>query len=808
MTIRAFAFLAAGLIACAAPASSSSPQSTPTAGLTAQEGLFTTFADPARGRLLVRLPPPNADGDALRVLYLASLGAGLGSNPVGLDRGITTEPVVLAFRVVAGNVLAVAENHAFVADSDDPDERRAVRESFAESVLWAGPAAAVDDEGVLVDLSSFVARDALGVAARLKRREQGSFTLDANRSVVDAGATLVFPDNVETEAILTFASDTPGDEVRSTTPVPEALTLRVHHSFLRLPDDGYTPRLADPRMPAVPFPVRDYAASLDEPIEKRLVLRFRLQTGDDGKVREPIVFYVDRGAPEPIRSALVEGASWWADAFEAAGYPGGYRVEVLPEGAHPLDARYNVIQWAHRETRGWSYGNPVADPRTGEIVVGRVTLGSLRLRQDRMIFEGLLGTEATGTGAPDDPIVLALARVRQLAAHEVGHCLGFLHNMAASTNDRASVMDYPAPWIRPNADGTLDTSQAYAVGIGPWDRIAVEYSYREVPEGADEAAFLDAIARKPGQMGLSFVTDPHSRPVSAAHPAGNVWDNGADPVAMLDETMQVRRIALDQFGPRNLRAGRSLSELHDVLVPVYLYHRYQLNAAAKLIGGATWRYGVRGEPVRLDPVPADRQRAALASLLRTIDPEALELPSSLLEHLIPEPTGWYDRPRRERMASHTQPLFDPVQAARTAADLTFEALLHPARLSRVAEQARHDPSQLSVSELLERARTAVFASDRRLGDLRAAIAARYASHVMSAAAEVSSPVADRLVEHLASLRRDAARAGLVGLEARIVRFLERPAPATEAPRSPAPVPPGSPIGAGTVDDDWHPSVRR
>ncbi len=800
MANRLFPLLTLGFLACASTSPSATP--VPTAGLTAQDGLFTTFADAKTGRLLARLPTPDVNGVSLRVVYLASLGAGMGSNPVGLDRGITTEPVVLAFRIVAGQVLAVAENHAFIADSDDPNERRAVRESFAESVLWAGAAAAIDGDGVLVDLSSFVARDALGIAAHLKERSQGSFSLDAGRSLLDAAATLVFPNNVEAEAILTFSSVAPGDEVRSTTPVPQALTLRVHHSFIRLPDDGYTPRLADPRMPAVPFPVRDYAAGLDEPIERRLALRFRLEKDDDG-VRAPIVFYVDRGAPEPVRSALVEGASWWEEAFEAAGFPGGYRVEVLPEGASPLDVRYNVIQWAHRETRGWSYGNPIADPRTGEIIVGRVTLGSLRLRQDRMIFEGLLGADKTGSGAPDDPIELALARVRQLAAHEVGHCLGFLHNMAASTNDRASVMDYPAPWIRPGDDGTLDTSQAYAVGIGPWDEIAVEYSYREIPSGEDEASFLDAIARKASEAGLNFVTDPHSRPVSAAHPAGNVWDNGSDPIAMLDETMEVRRIALATFGPNNVRPGRSLSDLHDVLVPVYLYHRYQLNAAAKLVGGARWTYGLRGEARAVESVSSEQQRSALSALLRTVSPSALELPPALLDALIPEPVGWYDGPRRERFATETAPLFDPVQAARTAADLTFGALLHPARLSRVAEQKRRNPSQLGVAELLERARSTAFANDSARRDLRDAIAERYISHVMAAATELTSPVSDRLAEHLAALRRDAARNGLVDLEARITRFLERPAPAAAPSVEPARVPPGGPIGAGADEMGWH-----
>ncbi|MEM6532736.1 MAG: zinc-dependent metalloprotease [Myxococcota bacterium] len=615
-----------------------------TGDLAAHDGLFRVFA--GRGKLLALLPAPDESGASLRVIHVASLGAGLGSNPVGLDRGRTSPPLVLEFRVYDDRVMAIAENTSFIADSSDPAERSAVRESFAESVLWSGEVEArAADGGVLVDLSSLIVSDRVGVADRLASAGQGTFTLDPGRSTIETRSTMSFPDNVEAEALVTFTSKSPGPEVRSTTPVPQAITLRMHHSFVRLPDAGFETRLTDPRMATVGLPFQDYAARLDESIHRRLALRHRLQT-KDGKVVEPIVFYVDRGAPEPIRAALIEGASWWTEAFEAAGFPDGYRVEVLPEDAHPLDARYNVIQWVHRETRGWSYGNPIIDPRTGEIIKGIVSLGSLRLRQDRMIFEGLLGADKTGTGGPDDPVQLALARVRQLAAHEVGHCLGFPHNMAASTLNRSSVMDYPAPWIRPTADGTLDVSKAYARGIGAWDRLAVEYLYREVPAGQDPSGFLATIARRAESKSFAFVTDAHSRPLSSAHPRGSLWDNGSDPAAMLDETMQVRRIALARFGPDNLAKGDEISRLQDVLVPIYLYHRYQLVAAAKLIGGRDWRYGVAGATPRpaLRPVPATEQRRALQSILNTLTPEALDLSPSIVDALVPGNRSWFDPP--------------------------------------------------------------------------------------------------------------------------------------------------------------------
>ncbi|MEL6545712.1 MAG: zinc-dependent metalloprotease, partial [Myxococcota bacterium] len=629
--------------------------------------------------------------------------------------------------------------------------------------------------------------------------------LDAKRSLVDPTGTLVFPDNVETEALLTFSSDAPGDEVVSTTPVPNAMTLRVHHSFVRLPDSQYQARLADPRISSVPYPIRDYAAGLDEPIEKRLVVRHRLELSADGSVKKPIVFYVDRGAPEPVRSALVEGARWWTEAFEAAGFPGGYKVEILPEGAHPLDARYNVIQWAHRETRGWSYGNPIIDPRTGEIIKGIVTLGSLRLRQDRMIFEGLLGAQNTGSGRPDDPVQLALARVRQLSAHEVGHCLGFLHNMAASSNDRASVMDYPAPWIRPRTDGTLDVTKAYSVGIGAWDKLAVKYSYAPTPPGQEEARFLDSIAAQGKALGLNYVVDPHARGLGAAHPQGSLWDNGNDPITMLDETMEVRRIALSSFGPRNIREGQSLSDLYDVLVPVYLYHRYQLRAAAKLIGGAQWRYGKTGANEEVKSISGTQQRQALAAILRTLDPAALELPDSVLDTLIPEPVGWWEGSRGERFSEPTTPLFDPIQATRTAADLTFAVLLHPSRLARVEEQHRRDPAQLGLPELLEQTRSALAGSDRR--SLRAALLGRYVAKVVEVGATAPAPISDHLRSHLGNLKRDALRANLPEIAARIGRFEARSGPSAPSSPKSEKIPPGSPIGAGDIETQWHPAYR-
>ncbi|MCK5576496.1 MAG: zinc-dependent metalloprotease, partial [Sphingomonadales bacterium] len=331
-------------------------------------------------------------------------------------------------------------------------------------------------------------------------------------------------------------------------------------------------------------------------------------TAKVSEVVKPIVFYVDHSVPEPVRSALVEGGNWWATAFEAAGYKNAYRVEVLPEDVHPLDARYSVVNWVHRETRGWSYGGSVVDPRTGEIIKGNVLLGSLRVRQDRMIFEGLVGADATGKGGANDPQDVALARIRQLAAHEIGHALGFAHNMAASTVfDRSSVMDYPAPRIGLTAEGDFDLSDAYGVGMGVWDDFSVAYLYG----GADEAAIRAGYAK-----GLIYVTDPDSRTAGMAHPSGILWDNGTNGVTALAHTLKVRRTALDRFGMHNVAEGQNVSDLAKVIVPIYLLHRYETEGAAKQLAGMTYQYSRRGDGLDGTAiVPKAQQMAAVDVLL-------------------------------------------------------------------------------------------------------------------------------------------------------------------------------------------------
>ncbi len=782
-------------------------------GLEKHEGLLSFHLDRQRGTMWLEVPPAPKGGEGHEMLYVEGLLVGLGSNPVGLDRGQLGNARLVVLRRAGGKLLVEEINTSFRASTDNPDERRAVRESFARSVLWGGPVAAEDGDGTyLVDFTSFIVRDAHGSARTLADTGQGSFALDADRSAIDPGACLAFPGNLEFEATLTFAGDKPGAHVRSTAPEPHAVTVVQHHSLLRLPDDGYTPRRFDPREGSFAVSFLDYAAPLDTPIEKLWIVRHRLEKknprAERSEVVEPIVYYVDPGAPEPVRSALVEGARWWAEAFEEAGFIDAFRVEILPEGAHPLDARYNVIQWVHRSTRGWSYGGGVIDPRTGEMIKGHVSLGSLRVRHDRLIFEGLAGTGATGGGGPDDPVQLALARIRQLSAHEVGHTLGLTHNFAASTYGRASVMDYPAPLVRVTGSGTLDLSDAYSTGVGAWDRHAIRYAYSQFAPGADEEKQLEAITRDGIERGLLFLTDHDARPAGAANPLANLWDNGPDPVEELARVLEVRRVALEGFGERAIAPGRPLALLQETLVPIYLYHRYQIEAAAKVIGGLDYVYAVRGDgqdPARmLDP---DRQREALAAILDCLDPAALDLPEALLERLLPRPFGY--ETSGELFNGRAGPVFDPLGAAETAASMAVGVILQPERAARLIDFNRRDPGQPGLEEVLDRLTAAAFdgvEETPRLAELARVVQRAVVNGLIDLASDpgATSGTRARVDRSLVRLRDRLTRTARVDeterahrdlLAGDIARYLDRSGPETpERPRSPQP-PPGSPIGS-------------
>ncbi|MFW6010318.1 MAG: zinc-dependent metalloprotease [Gemmatimonadota bacterium] len=806
-------------------------------GMTPMEGFFDLHWDESEGTLYLEI-----DRWEEEFLYQISLASGLGSNPVGLDRGQLGSTHVVEARRVGPRVLLVEPNYGYRARSDDPAEVRAVRDAFAPSTLWGFEVVAETEDRVLVDATDFFLRDAHRVVQTLEGSDQGAFSLDPDRSTIHLPRTASFPQNTEVETWLTFTSDEPGFLVRGAAAFGEAVSLRQHHSLVQLPDDGYEPRRMDPRVGAFGIEFHDYATPIDQDLEIRWASRHRLEKRDpaagSSEAVEPIVYYVDPGVPEPIRSALVEGASWWDEAFEAAGYEDAFRVEILPEDADPMDVRYNMIHWTHRRTRGWSYGSSVTDPRTGEILKGNVNLGSLRLRQDRLIGAGLIppygaGNDgAAGAGGAADlagvagaycdlsagpdfgylgavtqetsPTEMALARVRQLSAHEVGHTLGLAHNFAASTYGRASVMDYPAPLVRVADDGSLDLSDAYDVGIGEYDAFAVRWLYADFPEGTDEEAALDEIVAEGLDEGMRFLSDADARPAGAAHPLAGLWDNGSDPVAALEHELEVRRIGIEGFGPEAIREGEPVAFLEEVFVPLYLHHRYQLEATAHTLGGVDYSYAVRGDgQTAIRTVSGDRQRAALDAMLRTLEPSFLVVPRRIMRLLPPRAFGMSSG---ETFSSRTSPTFDPLGVAASAASFTLDYLLQPQRMARLVDQHARDESLPGLEEVVGRLMDATWYADTS-GDARRAAVARTVERVvmnrlMDEAADASNTelvraaldgALHRLEGRLAE-RADASDHARLALED-LRRWRDRPAD-DRSSSDRRDLPPGSPIGSG------------
>jgi hypothetical protein len=721
--VAAFALLAMlSSNSYATPSDAAQTLSQKIAGMERKDGLFPLDWDAKSGKLYLEIPA--GGGSAGKdFLLLDHLPYGLGSNDVGLDRGQLGEGRLVHFSRVGGKVLLIAPNLRYRSSSPDLAERIAVTESFAESVIWGFKVEAEDKDRLLVDATDFFLRDAHGVAERIQGAGQGSYRLDPNRSAITLDNTKNFPKNTEVEAILTFASDgrPKGQYVASVTPDAHSVTLREHTSLIELPEPGFVPRRFDPRSGFYPFEYRDYSVTINERMDQRFIIRHRLQKRDPSAAIsepvKPIVYYVDRGAPEPIRSALVEGANWWSQAFEAAGFKNGFRVEVLPEGADPMDIRYNMIQWVHRATRGWSYGEAVTDPRTGEIIKGQVTLGSLRARQDYKIAEALLSPYLDGKPIPPAMEQMVLARTRQLAAHEVGHTLGLQHNFAASSiGQGVSVMDYPHPWITLDADGKPNLDKAYAVGIGAWDKAAIRYGYSQFAPGADESKSLEASLKQNETDGLRYITDEDSRPLGSAHPYAHLWDNGPDAPAELERILSVRKAALERFGQEAIRPGEPMSELEETLVPLYLLHRYQTEAAAKLIGGLDYRYAVRGDGAMVTEMLApERQRKALSAVLQTLDPGTLTLSPDFLNLLPPSPPGY---PRtREAFDGYTGLTFDPAGAVEAASNLTASLLFEPTRASRLVEYHARNPQLPGLDEVIDQTLQTTWEAPRQAGVL-------------------------------------------------------------------------------------------
>ena len=658
---------------------------------TLQQGYFSFYHDKNQGKVYLQIEQFDQ-----QFLFQSSLPHGIGSNDIGLDRGQLGATRLVKFERVGNKVFLKQLNTYYRADSDNPLEQQAIDEAFASSILWGFPVVSENvkknNTAVMIDYTPFLLSDIHNIGQKLKAKKQGSFKVDVSRSALYAKRTKAFPENTELEAMVTFKGKGAGKYLKSVSPDASAVTVHLHHSLIKLPDDNYKTRAFHPYSGFWSMQYADYASAIDEPLIKRVIPRHRLTkktpTKSMSEAVEPIAYYLDSGVPDPIRSALIDGALWWQQAFAAIGYNNAFQVKMLPVDADPMDVRYNVIQWVHRATRGWSYGASVIDPRTGEILKGHVTLGSLRVRQDYLIALGLTSPFADNNKNTSAMKTMALARIRQLSAHEVGHTLGIAHNFAASVNDRASVMDYPHPYITLDENGEIDLSNAYKENIGAWDKYVITYGYGAYDQQNEQQRLTELVSKIQAQ-GLLYVSDPDARAASSAHNTGHLWDNGSNAAAELTRVMQVRAKALADFGLNSIATGTPLSELEQTLVPIYNFHRYQVEAAVKLVGGINYSYEVKDHKTSgiqgVQAVSAAMQQQALSALLTTLAVDFLTLSEDIIR-LIPPKAYGYAR-NRESFSAQAGLTFDPVTAAQTSAKHTLTLLLNEERLARLQQQA-------------------------------------------------------------------------------------------------------------------------
>lgn len=782
------------------------------------DGFFVTYYDENDGKIYLET---DRFGPESEFLYVNALSAGIGSNDIGLDRGQLGDEHVVYFKKIGHKILLVQPNLDYRAMTENQAEQQSVKEAFAQSVLGGFDVVAQTNNRTLIDLTGFIIRDAHGVTETLRRQNQGTFKLDQSRSAINPERTKNFPKNTEFDAFLTFEGSGAGWNLRSVTPSSDAFTVQQHHSFVELPDDNYEPLEYDPRSGYYPITYQDYSTPIEESLVKRYVNRHRLEKKNpDAEVSEavePIIYYLDNGTPEPVRSALIDGAQWWNHAFEAAGYKNAFQVKVLPEGVDPLDIRYNVIQWVHRSTRGWSYGMSVTDPRTGEIIKGHVSLGSLRVRQDYMIAQGLLSpfSDKDMFDEENPMLEMALARIRQLSAHEIGHTIGLRHNFAASAQNRASVMDYPHPYVK-ITDGEIDLSDAYDTGIGEWDTYAVRFGYSDFPDSEEGYQQRVDILEEMIDEGYRYISDTDARAQGGAHPTAHLWDNGGNAAEELNRVLTVRSLALENFSKEAIRSGEPFTTLHDVLVPIYLFHRYQTEAAVKLIGGVDYAYAVKGDGQLVQEVlDADMQGEALSALLKTLNPEVLMLPEDLMNQIPPRAPGYYND--RELFESNTGPVFDPVEAARTSVDHTLSLLFHPARIERLYQQETLYGHAFTYDTMMKRLMKSTWKAEDKSGyesTLQRMTETRVLVHLMNLANNGNATHAVKSLAHNAlsdiraeigmQLAKGKNRSQKNSVEKShkewslrlIDQYMENPEHLPEAVESE--IPPGSPIGGGLM----------
>jgi hypothetical protein len=775
-----------------------------------RDGFIPLYIDGAKGKLYLELPQ-----DSLRVVLVTTQATGLGSNPIGIDRGADGGAQIARFDRSGERVLLTFENWNYrTSATDNAAHARSVTEAFPPSTIAALPVVTSEGSRILVDATDFVLTDWLDVSGQLANANQGSYSVSRDRSSVNAALTRAFPRNSEIDAWLTFASGgRPGRIVSQIVPDGRAFTLRQHISLLPLPDDGYRPRELDPRVGFFGIEFKDYAQPIQRPLEQRWIVRHRLErvnpADPDSPIKNPLVYYIDPGIPEPVRSATIEGAKWWTQAFDAAGLKGGFRVELLPDGADPMDARYNVVQWENRNERGWSIGGAVADPRTGEVLKAMARLDSHRARTDYNLYAGLMGADAA---AADTHFVLA--RVRQVTSHEIGHTLGLAHNYIASTYERASVMDYPPPRVRLTPNGDIGIAEAYGVGPGAYDVWALRWGYGIFP-AASERDSLQALVTEGLKKGFLFLSDADARPEFASDPRTNLWDDAATADEFLRHQMDVRRVAIQRFGERNIRPGEPIALLQERFVPVYFMHRFAINSLSKTIGGMEYSNAVRGDNLQATkPIDGTRQRAALTALVAALSPANLAIPDTVVTLLAPRPFGYGGSV--ELFGSRTRPAFDELGAARTLAQMIVDAVLQRDRAARLVQQAVHERDALTLADAVD-ALTASWRSPAAspngsagVAPAKAAALQRVAQRAVAdrllalAADSDASPDAKAIADlEIAQLRRvaEAASRTAVGIPARahwaaiageFARWQER----REAPKpTPALVaPPGDPFG--------------